>query len=210
MKKEKQILLIRDFINSNDGTILINQVNDEITMFYLSVIEYFAKIKDIKIINNASTEVLAGLEDLFGTQTIQIYNTTSTKMLDVVLKIAEKKIIFIDYKNYKKLSSKFQCINGYQFEKDIVFFIRNELNIKNDELLDFCTHNPALVFSETSKFLINSHQYSGDRFLIEDKNHILDIRKSFFENKRNNLNIQILYQNIKKEVDYKKLSFLTY
>ena len=83
------------------------------------------------------------------------------------------------------------------------------LKINNDELLYFCKNNPALLISETSKYLINNNQYAKDQTLLEEKNHILNIRKSIFENKRN-FNIKELYLNIKKEVNYKKLSFLTY
>ena len=60
------------------------------------------------------------------------------------------------------------------------------------------------------KYLINKNQYSSDQTLVNEKNHILDIRKSIFENKKNNFNIKNLYLNIKKEAEYKKLSFLTY
>ena len=77
-------------------------------------------------------------------------------------------------------------------------------------MIYFCKNNPVLLFSEISKYLINNNQYSNDQSLIEEKNHILDIRKSIFENKKNNFNIKNLYQNIKKEAEYKKLSFLTY
>ena len=210
MNKKNQISIIKDFIDSNEDNMLINQVNDEIAIFYLEVLKYYANNQGIKISNNTlAVDALSG-EDLFGTKTIQAYNITNAKKIDTILDARSKKVLFTDYKNYKRLSSKFNSINGYQFEKDVIFFIKNELNINNEELLDYCKHSPALLFSETSKFLINSNQYSSDRSLIEDKNHILDIRKLIFENKRNNINIQILYQNIKKEVEYKKLSFLTY
>ena len=66
------------------------------------------------------------------------------------------------------------------------------------------------LFSEISKYLINNNQYSSDQALFEEKNHILNIRKSIFEIKKNNLNIKSLYLNIKKEAEYKKLSFLIY
>ena len=210
MNKKNQILLIKDFIDSNDENMLINQVNDEIAIFYLGVLKYYANNKGIKISNNTLFEDVLNEQDLFGTKIIQTFNIANAKKIDVTLNAQSKKVVFTDYKNYKRLSSKLNSINGYQFEKDVVFFIKNELDINNDELLDYCKHNPALLISETSKFLINSNQYSSDRSLIEDKNHILDIRKLIFENKRNKINIQILYQNIKKEVEYKKLSFLTY
>ena len=210
MNKKNQISIIKDFIDSNENNMLINQVNDEIAIFYLEVLKHYANNQGIKISNNTLAVDALGEEDLFGTRTIQTYNITNAKKIDTILDVRSKKILFTDYKNYKRLTSKFNSINGYQFEKDVIFFIKNELKINNEELLDYCKHNPTLLFSETSKFLINSNQYSSDRSIIEDKNHILDIRKSIFENKRNNINIQILYQNIKKEAEYKKLSFLTY
>ena len=210
MNKKNQITTIEEFISSDEDNMLINQVNEEIAIFYLGIVKHFANNQAIKISNNNESEVVLNNEDLFGTKTIQTLTITNTKKLDTILNTLSKKIVFTDYKNFKRLSSKFKSINGYQFENDVTFFIRNELSIHNDELLDYCKHNAALLFSETSKFLINSNQYSRDRSLIEDKNHILDIRKIIFENKRNNLNIKVLYQSIKKEAEYKKLSFLTY
>ena len=210
MNKKNQITTIEEFISSDEDNMLINQVNEEIAIFYLGIVKHFANNQAIKISNNNESEVVLNNEDLFGTKTIQTLSITNAKKLDTILNTHSKKIVFTDYKNFKRLSSKFKSINGYQFENDVTFFIRNELSIHNDELLDYCKHNAALLFSETSKFLINSNQYSRDRSLIEDKNHILDIRKIIFENKRTNLNIKVLYQSIKKEAEYKKLSFLTY
>ena len=210
MNKKNQISIIKEFINSNEETLLINQVNDDISMFYMGVLKYYANDHDVKINKDPDTDFGFLDEDLFGTRIILSFNITNAKKLSDILDVNSKKIIFTDYKNYKKFSLKFNSINGYQFENDIVFFIKNELNIHNEELLDYCKNNAALLFSETSKYLINNNLYSRDRSLIEEKNHILDIRKLIFENKRNNLNIQILYQNIKKEAEYKKLNFLTY
>ena len=210
MNNKNQISMIREFINSNEETMLINQVNDEISMFYMSILKYYANNHGVKISTNTDSEFGFLEEDLFGTKIIQAFNITNTKKLDAILDIRSKKIVFTDYKNYKKISSKFNSINGYRFENDIVFFIKNELNIHSDELLDYCKNNVALLFSETSKYLINSYQYVRDHSLIDEKNPILEIRKSIFENKRNNLNIINLYQNIKKEAEYKKLNFLTF
>ena len=84
------------------------------------------------------------------------------------------------------------------------------MNVNNDELLYFCKNNPVLLFSETSKYLTNNNQYSNDQSLVEEKNHVLDIRKKIYEIKRKNSEIKSLYQNIKKEAEYKKLNFLTY
>jgi hypothetical protein len=210
MIKENQILTIQNFISSNEENFLINQVNDDIAMFYLGIIKYYANNQTIKININTDVEYNVAEDDLFGTKIIQIYTITNTKKLDAILKVPSKKFIFTDYKNYKKFNSKLNFINGYQFENDIAFFIKNELGINNDDLLYYCQNNTALLFSETSKYLINSNQYLSDHSLVDDKNHILDIRKSIFELKKNNFNIKNLYQNIKKEADYKKFSFLTY
>ena len=209
MNKKNQISLIQEFISSNQDNLLINQVNDEITMFYQGVIKHFANYQNIKVIDT-NTDAIVAEDDLFGTRTIQVFSISNAKKLDSILDVHTKKIVFTDYKNYKRLNSKFDCINGYQFENDINFFIKNELNINNDELINYCQNNAALLFSETSKYLINNAQYTHDRSIIEDKNHVLDIRKSIFEIKRNNFNIKNLYQNIKKEAEYKKLSFLTF
>ena len=208
--KEPQILLIKKFIISDEDTLLVNQVNDELGIFYLSIVKYYADKQGIKINIDDNNETIGSVDDLFGQKEIKIFIITNTKKLTTTINLVKKKIIFTDYKNYKKLNASFNSINGYQFEHDIGFFIRDELKINNDELLHYCKNNPVLLFSEISKYLINNNQYSSDQTLVDKKNHILDIRKSFFENKKNNFNIKSLYLNIKKEAEYKKLSFLTY
>ena len=210
MDKGAQILLIKEFLISNEEVLLINQVSDELGIFYLSIIKYYADKQGIKINVDDNNATIRAEDDLFGQKEIKIYRITNTKKLASALDSFKKKIIFTDYKIYKKMKADFNCINGYQSEHDIVFFIRDELKINNDELLHYCKNNPVFLFSEISKYLINNNQYSSDQNLIDEKNHILDIRKSIFENKKNNFNIKNLYLNIKKEAEYKKLSFLTY
>ena len=210
MSNKNQISSIKKFISSNEEAILINQVNDEIGMLYLGIIEYYANHHSIKIKFNSLTDNILAEDDLFGTKTIQAISIANSKKIDTILGAHSKKIIFTDYKNYKRLSSKINSINGYQFENDIDFFIKNELKINNEVLINYCKNNAALLFSETSKYLINSNQYSGDKSILEDKSHVLYIRKSIFEIKRNNFNIKNLYQEIKKEAEYKKFSFLTF
>ena len=210
MNKGSQILIIEKFLISSEETLLINQVSDELSIFYLSIIKYYADKQGIKINIDDNYEAMGSEDDLFGQKEIKIYSITNTKKLTTALNSVKKKIIFTDYKNYKKMNTNFNSINGYKFENDIVFFIRDELKIKNDKLLYYCKNNPVLLFSEVSKYLINNNQYSSDQTLVDEKNHILEIRKSIFENKKNNFNIKNLYLNIKKEAEYKKLSFLTY
>ena len=210
MDKETQILLIEKFLISNEETLFINQVNDEIGIFYIGIIKYYADKHGIKINVDENNESTTSEDDLFGLKKFKLYINTNTKKLATTLKSDQKKVIFTDYKNYKKLNTNYNSVNGYKFELDIVFFIRHELKIKNDELLFYCKNNPVLLFSEVSKYLINNNQYSSDRALVEDRNHIFDLRKSIFENKKNHFNIKDLYLNIKKEAKYKKLSFLIY
>ena len=210
MIKKNQISTIQKFIISNEENILINQVSDNIAMFYLGIIKHYANNQTIQIRINTDSDDKIVEDDLFGTKIIQIFTITNTKKLDTILNVPGKKFIFTDYKNYKKFNSMHNSINGYQFEKDIAFFIKSELGINNEELLYYCQNNTALLFSETSKYLINSNKYSNDRSLVDDKNHVLDIRKAIFEIKRNNFDIKNLYQNIKKEADYKKFSFLIF
>ncbi len=209
MNNENQILLFKNFFQSKEETILINQVNEELGVFYLSLIKYYADKNDIKVSIGDNDETMGNEDDLFGLKEIKILNITNTKKLTEILNTNNKKIIFTDYKNFKKLNSKYNCINGYKFELDIAFFINNELKIDNNELIFFCKNNPALIISETSKFQINN-QYTCDQSLIDEKNHILNIRKSIFKIKSSKLNIKKLYLNIKSEAEYKKFSFLTY
>ena len=207
MNNKNQISLFEKFFLSKEETILINQVNEELGVFYLSLIKYYADKEGVRLSIDDSSESIGNEDDLFGRTEIKILRVTNTKKLTEILNMNNKKIIFTDYKNFKKLNSKYHCINGYKFELDIAFFIKNELKIDNDELMYFCKNNPALIISETSKFLINN-QYNREQSLIEEKNHILNIRKSIFKIKSSNLNIKKLYLNIKSEAEYKKFNFL--
>ena len=210
MNKKDQISIIKRFLISDEQTIIINQVNEEIGIFYLEIIRYYAEKNRIKISIDQGDEFMGSEDDLFGLKEIKVYNITNKNKIAAVLNSDNKKIVFTDYKNYKKLNTKNNCINGYKFEYDIVFFIEHELKINNDELLYYCKNNPALLFSEISKYIINNNQYISDQGRIAEKNHILNLRKSIFEIKKNNLNVKNLYLNIKKEAMYKKLSFLIY
>ena len=209
MNNKNQISLFEKFFLSKEETILINQVNEELGVFYLSLIKYYADKEGVRLSIDDSSESIGNEDDLFGRTEIKILRVTNTKKLTEILNTNNKKIIFTDYKNFKKLNSRYNCINGYKFELDVAFFIKNELKINNDELIFFCINNPALIISETSKFLVND-QYVCDQSISEERNHILNIRKTIFNIKNNNLNIKNLYLNIKKEAEYKKLSFLTY
>ena len=66
MNRENQIYLLKKFIKSNEDTIVINQVNENITILYLYFIRYFADKQGVKINTNINTETKVIENDLFG------------------------------------------------------------------------------------------------------------------------------------------------
>ena len=202
-----QINRLKNFILSAENNLLIHEFNDRVIAFYNNLIKYYASDNNLKISTDENEELAS---DLFGSQILNIYKTTNSKKIENLIKNNIKKIIITDYKNYKKYKNDLHAINTYEFENDIKSYIRDELKIDNSDLILFCKNNPLLVFSETSKYLINDLNYINDQKIIEDKNHILDIRKSIYSFKKNTSAIKDLYDHIKNEAKYKKLNFLVY
>ena len=91
MTKGSQILLIKKFLISNDVTLLINQVNDDLGIFYLGIIKYYADKQGIKINIYDNTETVGTEDDLFGQKEIKIFFTTNTKKLTITLSSFKKK-----------------------------------------------------------------------------------------------------------------------
>ena len=54
INKVSQISLIKEFIRSNEDTIIINQINENIKILYLYFIKYFADQQGVEI--NINTE----------------------------------------------------------------------------------------------------------------------------------------------------------
>ena len=177
-----QINRLKNFILSAENNLLIHEFNDRVIAFYNNLIKYYAKDNNLKISTDENEELAS---DLFGSQILNIYKTTNSKKIENLIKNNIKKIIITDYKNYKKYKNDLHAINTYEFENDIKSYIQDELKIDNSDLILFCKNNPLLVFSETSKYLINDLNYINDKKIIEDKNHILDIRKSIYSFKKN-------------------------
>ncbi len=197
------------FFQSKEKELLINQVNEIISSFYIGVIKHISIRDNINISLNGD-ESKDDIGDLFGRSNIDVYNLTNSKKIEILLQSQNKKIILTDYKNYKKFNKNFLSINGYEYEKDITTFIKNELNIDNMELINFCKNYPVLLFSETSKYLINNDGYINDQLSFNEKNHILELRKSIFSLKKDGIKIKTLFSKIKTEAIYKKLNFLIY
>ena len=206
----KNIENISNFLNMEENNyLLINQVSDEIGIFYLHVIQFFSTSSGININLNDDVDNISTNNDLFELKKINVFNTTSTKKIDQILSSNDKSIVFSDYKNFKKYQKKYQTINGYNFSNDLKTFVKETLKIENQSLIEICTKNPQLILSETSKYLLNKDNYLKDMAIDFEVNKILEIRKKIFELKRSD-NIQKLFLAIKEEVNYKKFSFLTY
>ena len=206
----KNIENISNFLNMEENNyLLINQVSNEIGIFYLHVIQFFSTSSGININLNADVDNISTNNDLFELKKINVFNTTSTKKIDQILSSNDKSIVFSDYKNFKKYQKNYQTINGYNFSNDLKTFVKETLKIENQSLIEICIKNPQLILSETSKYLLNKDNYLKDMSIDFEVNKILEIRKKIFELKRSD-NIQKLFLAIKEEVNYKKFSFLTY
>lgn len=209
MPKINNIDLIKSFLSSSKNHLLINQVNEEIGLFYTYVIQYIA------LEHNINVYITDGMQDnysndLFGEIKLPVITTTSTNKINDILTSTQKTIINTDYRNYKKFSNHVTSINGYDYVKDLKNFLKDNLKIESNTLLNYCIETPMFTYSETSKFLINKDGYYSDQLIQKDTNFILELRKAIFELKSKNKNIQNLYDKIKDESKYKKFNFLTY
>jgi len=204
MNNLNQLNIIKDFMASKSKVILISNLNEKVDLFYSSLLNFYASKKNIKICYDTNHST-----DLFELEKINVFNENNSKNIEKLINSEDKKIIVTNYKNIKKYHE-LLSINSYRYEFDIDNLITDEFSIKNDELRIFCKNNPSLVFSEISKFLINNKNYKNDMNINVDNNHIMHIRKSIYNLKRENNNMKSLYDLIKNEVIYKKFNFLVY
>lgn len=206
------INIIENFLSSKSNeTLLVNSVSQEIGCFYETVIKNLSNKTDIKLKNNEYSKDNKTSSNLFeNNKEIYIYYMTSSKQISEVSKMNFSKIIFTDYKNYKKFLNDFITINGYNFNEDIYYFLYNYLKIENQNLINFCKSQPHLTFSELTKYFVNDIGYKKDTSILSKDNFILEIRKSVFNLKRSEFDMKNLFLRIKDEVKYKKFSFLIY
>ena len=204
------ILEIKNFLSDEkEDKMIINQVSDHIGIFYDNLISYYCDKFKIRIFKEQSLENTE-TNSLFSEKKINLFYSNNLKNIEKIMKIKDKAIIFSDYKVYKKFEKNILALNGYNYTKDINYYIKDELGIGNLDIKEFCVSNPHLTFSEISKYLVNSDGYVADRSISEKNNSILDIRKELFNLKRNGGNMKTIYENLKKEVRYKKFNFLIY
>ena len=204
------IILIKNFLDGkNENKLIINQVSDQIGVFYSCLIDYLCSKSKIVIARDQNLETTK-TQSLFIENNVFIHYSNNKKDIDKFMKMNDKVIIISDYRVFKEYSKKILSVNGYNYIKDIRYFIKNELKIDNLSVLEFCMNNPHLAFSEISKYQINSHGYISDATINEESNFILNIRKQLFNLKRNDSDTRSIYENLKKEVLYKKFNFLIY
>ena len=201
-----QLDKLKNFFLDKEKTLIINRLNESVDLFYNYLIKFYARKNQINVLN----EDLEMSFDLFSTETISILNTNSSIKIDEFITEKSNKIIFVDYRNYKKFSKSVASLNSYQYEVDIDNFLEKELGLNNTNLNLFCKNNPALLFSETSKYKMNSNNYLRDSDLYEEEKQFIKTRKLINTIKKNKFILKDLYNEIKNEALYKKLSFLTY
>ena len=201
---------IKDFIiNENESKMIINQVSDSIGLFYTSVITNFCEAEKIRVVKDSSLEIIDS-QNLFFDKEIKLFFSNNKNLVTKILEMNDKTIVVSDYKTFKQFTNRTLSINGYEYHDDIKNYIKNEHKVDDLDLIEFCITNPHLTFSEISKYLINNYGYIKDTSISEKNNFILDLRKELFDLKRNNGNIKSIYENLKKEIRYKKFNFLTY
>lgn len=202
--------LIENFLTSGkDNHLIINKVSEEICIFYKYIIFELCEKKRINVVQS-DVEELIETKDLFKGHELKLCISNNTKTIEKILSKKVKYILITDYRSYKKYSKKISSVNGYNYDKDIKYYIRNKLSIDNLSLLEFCVSAPELAFSEISKFLVNSNGYVRESKIKEKNNAILELRKELHNLKREGGDLKKLYKNLKNEANYKKFNFLTF
>ena len=208
---KNNIEIIKQFLSTDkDKTLLINEVSEDIGCFYEVLLEEISSDYRVKINKLSSASLASTSIDLFQDKKIFLYHLTSSKQIEEISKGEYQKIIITDYKNYKKYQNNFLVINGYQYEKDVIYFLKNINNINDENLISYCVSLPYSVFSEVTKYRVNKSGYTTDTKNKSLNNFILEIRKDIFKLKKSQINIKKLFSKIKNEAIYKKFSFLTY
>ena len=208
---KNNIEIIKHFFSTNEEkTLLINQINEEIGCFYELAIKEIASIYKVKLDKITDIEYSNSSDDLFQERKILLCHSTSSKQIEELSKSNFQKIIISDYKNFKKYQKKFLVINGYQNEKDIIYFLKNIYNIEDESLINYCISSPHFMLSETTKYKVNKSGYVADAKNKGINNFILEIRKDIFNLKKSQIDIKKLFSKIKIESTYKKFNFLIY
>ena len=209
--KNNNIEKIKNFLIAESGKcLLINQVSEEIGSFYSLIINSMSIDRRLKLVRETDNKNIIESNDLFGERRVMIFNLTNQRKIEELCSKSFSKIIISDYKNYKKFLNKLETINGYEFENDIRYYLRNYFNIEDDNLINYCISYPYFTNSEITKYNVNKNNYETAPITSDVKNFILEIRKDIFKLKKSGTNIKKLFNALQEEVKYKKFSFLIY
>jgi len=209
--KNNNIEKIKNFLISDNGkSLLINQVSEEIGSFYSLIINSLSIDKGLKLVRETDYKNIIESNDLFGERKVMIFNLTNQRKIEELCSKSFSKIIISDYKNYKKFLNELETINGYEFENDIKYYLRNYFNIEDDSLINYCVSYPYFTNSEITKYNVNKNNYESASITSDVENFILEIRKDIFRLKKSGTNIKKLFNALQEEVKYKKFSFLIY
>ena len=208
---KNNIEIIKYFFTSDEyKTLLINQVSEDIGLFYEIILDEMSPNYKVRIDKQPNVGYSNNSDDLFQERKIPLCYLTNSKQIEDLSKNEYQKIIISDYKNFKKYQKKFLTINGYQYEKDIIYFLRKIYNINDENLIDYCVSLPYFTLSEATKYKVNETGYTTDTKSKSLNNFVLGIRKDIFMLKKSQIDIKKLFSMIKNEAMYKKFNFLTY
>jgi len=199
---------ISKFFKNPIGNILIIEINEDISQFYLDLFRYYAHENKIEI-SIIKGDFKNENVDLFSTKKINIQYLSNKSKIDAASNETGN-IILTDYRNYKLFNQKFIKINSYDYLRDISNLILTEFQIQDDNFIAYCNDQPSMTFSELSKYSINKDNYLQNSKNNQNDNPILFFRKKFYNEKKNNSDIQQLYKILKDEVLAKRFNFLTF
>ena len=206
------ISTIKKFLlDKQEKNLFFNQVDEKIDQFYYFIINHYSEQLnlDLKIANDENTHLFQ-TDDLFGKPKVVVYKKIPIKKIDILLKSSEKKIFFMEYRTFKKFKDQFSSVNAYNYKLDIKSFLQDELKINNRLLIDNVINNPEYTYSEIHKFLVNQN-YQNIIFNENIIDNFLLNRKNLYDHRnKDDLDLVKFYKSLKKEVDIKKFSFLTY
>ncbi len=200
---------IKDFVENESKTkLLVNKVSEEVGLFYLYIFENYSKKKNIKLTYQDKI-IKEEPNDLFLDKIINVCFSNNRKVVEDFLNSNTKCLILTDYKNYKTYFRSSYSVNGYNYQKDIEYYLRKIMKIDDSGMLDLFVSSPYLIYSELSKYIINQTDSFKENKIKENINFIFDIRKDIYELRRNQSDAKKIYNKIKEEVKYKKFNFLT-
>jgi len=194
------------FFNDHQNNLFINTISESINIFYLYVAYHFANKSNFRILQDG---LVSKNDDLFNSKYVNIHETKSSKIIEDITHAPNKKIIFTTYQYFKKYSKNYLSINSYDHKEDIRHFLLNIIGIKNKQVEENIINAPELIYSEISKSLVHENTEKNNYSDIKI-DAISIIRREIYQSEKKKFNLIHKYNLLKKELLYKKFSFLIY